>query len=402
MPKLTQKSVQSARYKETSSGYSNVFCSNVHGFGLRTYKSGKKSFFVQYRVKGERNSKTIILGDVEIIDLVQARNKAKKYLQQALEGVDPKRSTKQNGGIKFKEFVEKHYMPNKIQKTRTAKEDVRRLELHAFPRLKDRDIEDITKRDLLRLQTDLSEKLRIKYKETKEEKNLSPATVNRVMAVIKHVFSFAQKHDFIKTNPASSLELYKTNESKDVFLDNTDIKILVDSIECEPDIYMRHLFMVLLYSGRRVGEFLNLKWTNVDMAERCLVFEKTKAGVKQSIHINNALYIALEKLPKVKDNEYVFVGRKEGEPIKAYKNAWKRILGRIGVKNGNLKKLRVHDLRHNAATFLAIKGVSSAQIAQQLGHLSSKTTQRYMHLSAKRNASTSNILEEIGKPTTRS
>ena len=43
--------------------------------------------------------------------------------------------------------------------------------------------------------------------------------------------------------------------------------------------------------------------------------------------------------------------------------------------------IRFHDLRHSAASYLAMNGASLLEIAEVLGHRSIETTKRYSHLS---------------------
>ena len=55
---------------------------------------------------------------------------------------------------------------------------------------------------------------------------------------------------------------------------------------------------------------------------------------------------------------------------------WDRIRRKAGMPN-----LRLHDLRHSYASFLANAGCNEFQIMQALGHASTVTTRRYVHLS---------------------
>ena len=63
-------------------------------------------------------------------------------------------------------------------------------------------------------------------------------------------------------------------------------------------------------------------------------------------------------------------------------NNWSSILKKAGLDgNPGVDKLRFHDLRHSAASYLAMGNASTLQIAEVLGHKSLQTTKRYAHLS---------------------
>ena len=79
------------------------------------------------------------------------------------------------------------------------------------------------------------------------------------------------------------------------------------------------------------------------------------------------------------DNPYVFPAqRRMGKPPKPIDidGAWKRAIKRSGVED-----FRFHDLRHTAASYLAMSGASLSSIAKILGHKSLSMTMRYAHIS---------------------
>ena len=75
------------------------------------------------------------------------------------------------------------------------------------------------------------------------------------------------------------------------------------------------------------------------------------------------------------DTDLVFP-RQDGLRAIEIKKAWENV-----VRRADLDNFRFHDLRHSAASYLAMSGASLAEIAEVLGHRSLSMVQRYAHLS---------------------
>jgi integrase len=104
------------------------------------------------------------------------------------------------------------------------------------------------------------------------------------------------------------------------------------------------------------------------------------------------VYNALLERSRIRriDSPFVFPAPfrygQEPKPIDI-QNAW-----RVAMKRAELKDFRFHDLRHSAASYLAMNGASLAEIAAVLGHKTLAMVQRYAHLS---DAHTSKVVERM-------
>ena len=83
----------------------------------------------------------------------------------------------------------------------------------------------------------------------------------------------------------------------------------------------------------------------------------------------------LAALPKVDGNPYVIVGGRAGRHLVNIKYPWQAIRVAAGLED-----LRLHDLRHSFASVAAAGGLSLPVLGALLGHKSSATTARYVHL----------------------
>jgi integrase len=160
----------------------------------------------------------------------------------------------------------------------------------------------------------------------------------------------------------------------------------------------RHFLALLLFlilTGCRLSEALRLDWEDVDLNARWLVFRNTKRdkqgedaeGEDRGVPIHGQLVIALANLPgkrigRVFRTDPRSPGR--GEPYRdsdgesgggQIKSAWRGACRRAGVKN-----LRVHDLRHTAATRMLMAGLRDEVRDEILGHGSTATGRRYAHV----------------------
>jgi site-specific recombinase XerD len=93
--------------------------------------------------------------------------------------------------------------------------------------------------------------------------------------------------------------------------------------------------------------------------------------------MNDVVIEALQSIPPMLHNPYVFYGRNAGENLKnGVKNSdWKKYLTAAGIED-----FHWHDLRHTFASRLVMKGVDLYTVSKLMGHYSTEVTERYAHL----------------------
>ena len=121
---------------------------------------------------------------------------------------------------------------------------------------------------------------------------------------------------------------------------------------------------------------LSLHWADVDVKRGMLTFRKTKNGETRTVPLTGyaldvlAHHTTIHRL----DTTLVFPDRTGTRPM-SIREAWE-----YAVKRAGLQDFRFHDLRHSAASYLAMGGASLAEIAEVLGHKTLQMTKRYTHL----------------------
>lgn len=141
-----------------------------------------------------------------------------------------------------------------------------------------------------------------------------------------------------------------------------------------------HLYTIVvlaLATGARKGELLGLRWLDVSLAQSRVTFHDTKNRDTRSVSLSGPALALLRDHTKVRrlDTDLVFP-RQDGLRAIEIKKAWENV-----VRRADLDNFRFHDLRHSAASYLAMSGASLAEIAEVLGHRSLSMVQRYAHLS---------------------
>jgi integrase len=131
---------------------------------------------------------------------------------------------------------------------------------------------------------------------------------------------------------------------------------------------------LLIFTGARLREILDLKWEHVDVQRGLLFLPDSKTG-KKTIVLGGAALAVLINLKHV--GNYVIAGNDPEKPRADLQRPWALVSTRAGLAG-----LRLHDLRHSFASVGAGSGLGLPIIGKLLGHSSSKTTERYAHLAA--------------------
>jgi integrase len=140
------------------------------------------------------------------------------------------------------------------------------------------------------------------------------------------------------------------------------------------------IVLLLLSLGCRLNELLSAKWVDVDLERKILKIRATNSKSRQlrSVPLNESAMEVLNVLDTQGKFEYLFINRQTGNPYTTITKVW----GRLRKQSG-LDHLRLHDLRHQYASFLVNSGRTLYEVQQIPGHSDSKVTQRYAHLSTK-------------------
>jgi integrase len=136
---------------------------------------------------------------------------------------------------------------------------------------------------------------------------------------------------------------------------------------------------LLLHTGMRKGEVLSLDWSTVDLDHRVIHLARDKASgenVGRDVLLSDAAVEILRALPRLARGEWVFPGGRRDGHLVDLEYFWAQALAAA-----KLRRIRVHDLRHSYASTAVGSGASLSVVGKLLGHRSSRSVERYSHLS---------------------
>jgi integrase len=117
---------------------------------------------------------------------------------------------------------------------------------------------------------------------------------------------------------------------------------------------------------------LTLRWIDIDWAGQTLRLSDSKTGPRIVVLSQRAIAV-LESIPRQVGNPYVIVGERQGQHWINLQKPWHRIRSSMGFP-----EVRIHDLRHTAASMLARKA-PLVVVRDTLGHQAIETTSGYSH-----------------------
>jgi integrase len=206
---------------------------------------------------------------------------------------------------------------------------------------------------------------------------LQPATVRRYFAVLSHLFSVAYREwQWVDRNPTRQVTMPRLPPGRARFLDDAERKRLLNACKESKSPMLYPMVLLALSTGMRRGEILNLEWKDVDLKKGWLVLHQTKNDERRGLPLTGAALQAMKEHARVRrlDTPLVFPGE-TGKPVNLEKH-WQAALTAAKIKD-----FRFHDLRHSAASELAMGGASPGEIAAVLGHKTLQMVKRYAHLS---------------------
>jgi len=213
---------------------------------------------------------------------------------------------------------------------------------------------------------------------------VKPATVNRTLACLKHMFTKALDWEMI------SDDSFKRIKKSRMAPENNRRLRYLSFEECETllaccDKHLRPIVTVAIHTGCRKGELLGLTWDRVDLKNGLILLDSnTKSGKRREIPINKTVHTTLKAIVRRLDSPFVFVNPATDEKGKLrndgrYFDVKKSFA--TACRKAKLQDFHFHDLRHTFASLLVMNGVDITSVSKLLGHATLTMTLRYAHLS---------------------
>ena len=363
-----------------------IWDSEVAGFVLRVFASGRRSFGLKYRVDGRQRWFTI--GDYGAPWTVEeARERARAILRDAKDGLDRQGLKEEvREAETVAEVVERYLVEGRLTKPNKRdsswRNDASLLRRHVTPLIGKQLARNLTRRHIEQLQADI-----VAGKSAADERTRprgraivsgGPAVAAGTLRSLSAMLSWAVHQRIIPNNPATGVQKMKV-ASRERFLTHAEAQALLDAtfqLTGSGAILETHaaIFRLLLFTGARKTEIAELEWREVDLDLGFLALPQHRSKTGQKVIPLNSAAVG-ELRGRDRSGIYVFPSTRGKGPTVGLFKSWSRVRGALG-----LDELRIHDLRHSFASFAAADGASLHMIGKALGHKNTSTTQRYAHL----------------------
>jgi integrase len=409
-----------------------IYDEDLKGFGIRLtppstrHASGARSWIVEYRsgAGGRRAAKRrVTLGSTETLTPEQARGMATELLAMVRLGDGDCRislekrmgADRPTSGLLCQLCMLYSEESDPIRKAGTVKLYQGYWKNHILPVLGNMGVTHVTRADIVRLHRVIGLNNR--------------TTANRVLGLLSHFFKWAAKASYVPSgfNPCLFIDKFKEN-SKERFLSHEELGRLGDALlkaETEGIAWARDAagplskhapkrmehrrtridadvadaVRLLLFTGARLREVLNLRWSQYDRQRGLLLLSDSKTG-RKTIVLGQHAVDTLERIweraisasgsqnfPENSHSTYAFPAQQGKSPRADLKRPWAML-----VREAQLPGLRIHDLRHSFASVGVAVQLGLPVIGGLLGHSTPQTTERYAHLAAAPLRSAANLI----------
>jgi site-specific recombinase XerD len=329
--------------------------------------------------------------------VAEAREAAQQFLSSVEKGVDPSEPVKV---ITFGSFIKEFYEPWVLEYRKSGDSTLYMIKSN-FGFLNDTPLEEITIADVEQ------------WKAKRKRDGLKSSSINRRITALKAAVNWAKKRKIIQTNPILELERQAEDDtvSKVRYLTKEERARLMAALDAREKEMRRahaghndlsemgehetmrqfgegefadHLKPIVLLSlstGIRRNAILSLEWRDVNFDERTIMVRAatSKSGKQYYSPMNKIAFNTLSKwksqAKRTSPGSLVFPSPQTGNKMGDCRTSWENL-----VKAANVENFRWHDMRHDFASQLVMKGVDLNTVRELMGHADLKMTLRYAHL----------------------
>ncbi len=335
---------------------------------VRASKPGEGTYYVRYK-NNQSKTQHQKLGRTTDTTLAEARKRGRMLKAEIQLGADPRGDERaRKAVITFGEFFEGHYLPYVRPRKRSWTRDEELYRLRIKDQFGNRRLTEISRQQVQLFHTAVL------------DQGLSPATADHHVKLIRHALNLAVEWSMLDKNPTSKVPLFMVDNKVEHYLDEAELEGLLAVLRTDANRTICNVAMFLLSTGCRLNEALRATWAQIDRGTRVwrIPASNSKSKKIRSVPLNDSALEVLSGLDTEGEFEHLFVNRQTGKPYGTIMKVWSRLRAKAGLPH-----LRIHDLRHQYASFLVNSGRTLYEVQQILGHSDPSVTQRYAHLSSK-------------------
>lgn len=338
----------------------------MKGFGVRVTSGGTRAFFIEKLVN--RKLRRITIGRYPELTVEQARRQAQKLLGQIATGIDPiaQRKEEKTKSITLQEVFEAYLV---------ARSELKPLTVMNYHSVMNCVLPDWRNKPLLEITKDMIAKRHREYGEK------SKSRANCSMRFLRALFNFAagayedyQGRSYILENPVKRLShtrsWYRVDRKQTVIKPHQlpgwyqAVMEVKDERKTGKSSMLRDYFLLLLFTGLRREEAIQLTWDRVDFKDKTITITDTKNHCIHVLPLSDYLFDLLKarKLASDPNDKFVFPGNgKTGYNVEPRK-VMKKIIESSGVV------FTLHDLRRTFITVAESLDISAYALKRLLNH----------------------------------
>jgi integrase len=365
MPKLTLSN-STALLAECKPGKrkTDFYDDAVTGFVLECRSTGGKTYYLRYDQAGRQKQHKI--GRFEDISFAAAKKAAQRLRSEVVMGGDPGvRKAAAKAVPLYSELAVQHLADAKLsQHSYDTTEGYMRL--HILPKWGRMRLTEIDGRAVAHWLAD------------KRAEGLAPATVVKIKAIFGRSFELGARWGIpgCDRNPVRGIQSKPLNNSRERFLSTEEAGRLIEAAEKSRNRLLAPVVGLLLLTGMRVSELLSTRWEHVDIERKTLFVPTSKTGRSRYVPLAKAAVKIIERLQRKEGAVFLFPSPKCPKThLTTIKHGWQ-----TARDLAMLPGLRIHDLRHSAASFMVNSGVDLFAVGKVLGHANVASSARYSHL----------------------
>lgn len=219
-----------------------------------------------------------------------------------------------------------------------------------------------------------------------QNNSLKQRSLNRHLSALRGFYSFLVDNKKIEANPFTLIRSLKVEKKLPQVLSEGQIKELYNYKTSKDDLlnYRNQLMIrLILDSGLRLSELINLKLSNINIEENMLFVRGKGNKDRFTFYTNETKEMLIHYLENIRnkllnENTDIIFLSKQGLPIN--KRTFEKMLLKIKLRDSSIS-LHPHLLRHTFATRLLEEGAYLKMVQELLGHESLSTTQIYTNIS---------------------
>ena len=386
-----------------------VWDSKLQGLFIQVSDKGTKTYYVRYKLTGQKSAKDYKLGRHDPLTPDMARKEAMAKLGEVARGVDIQAEKKADRQRVEKErnntlgaFIYNLYRPWAVQHKKNGSKDLARVD-SIFSQWYGLPLTDITER---RIDT---------WRTAQLKRKRAPDGINRDVTSLKGILTKAVRFNIIESSPLRNLKPLPLDKNKRVrylnpeeekrlrkalddfeanfqssrtsfnqWLSERGLEVLPTNLNKRSS-HVRPIVLLALNTGMRKDEIFNLKWAHIDWKNNTIMVagESSKSGQTRYIPMTKEARQILKDWRKLNTSSlFVFPSPKTGEKLDNIDSSWTTVrkLAGFPTRRDDPNYFRFHDLRHCFASNLVMAGVDLNKVRELLGHASIDMTLKYAHL----------------------